>query len=344
VGPTTERRPSTARTLVALSLAATFVLALLYASGVFFTILAGALFAIALRTPSEWMRRRFGWPVPVSLVATIVIVVASLGLGSAVLGTQLGAQLQSLFEQLPKALDAVRSRIENIPWLEAILQLGVRPTSAEVSPNKVVLGATSLLSGTLELGVSLVAIFFIGIYGAAQPGAYSKGLLLLVPPHRRDRVRGVLADVNHNLASWLSGRLLAMLSVAIITAIGLAIARIPLPIPLGVLAGLFTFVEYLGAIVSAVPAVLVALGQKPTDALWVILVFGVAHVVEGYLLTPVITRGTVRFPPAFTLGVQLLFGAIFGVVGLTFATPVTVIGTVLIKKLYVEDHLGDRTS
>jgi predicted PurR-regulated permease PerM len=120
------------------------------------------------------------------------------------------------------------------------------------------------------------------------------------------------------------------------------IANIPLPIPLGVLAGLFTFVEYLGAVVSAVPAVLVALAQKPSDALWVIVVFAIAHVIEGYLLTPVITRGTVRFPPAFTLGVQLFFGAIFGVVGLTFATPVTVIGTVLVKKLYVEDHLGDR--
>ena len=59
-------------------------------------------------------------------------------------------------------------------------------------------------------------------------------------------------------------------------------------------------------------------------------------------MTPVITRGTVRFPPAFTLGVQLLFGSIFGVMGLTFATPVTVVAVVLVENLYVEDRLGDR--
>jgi predicted PurR-regulated permease PerM len=330
--------------LVALSLAAAFLLAFLFEPGVFFTILAGALFAIALRAPSEWFCRRFGWPVKVSLVAVTVLVLAALAFGTAILGSELSGQLQSLFDQLPKALSDVRAQIAKIPWLNSLLRLGLRPTSPEVSPNKVVVGATSLLSGTFEIGVSLVAIFFIGIYGAAQPEAYSKGLLRLVPPSRRILARGVLDDVNKNLAAWLGGRALAMMSVAILTTVGLMFAGIPLPIPLGVLAGLFTFVEYLGAIVSAVPALLVALAQKPTDALWVLVVFAVAHLVEGYFLTPIITRGTVRFPPAFTLGVQLFFGAIFGVVGLTFATPVTVIGAVLVKKLYVEDHLSDHAA
>jgi len=71
-------------------------------------------------------------------------------------------------------------------------------------------------------------------------------------------------------------------------------------------------------------------------------VFTIAHIVEGYVLTPFITRGTVRFPPAFTLGFQLLLGGLFGVAGLTFATPVAVIGVIFVKKLYVEDYLGDR--
>jgi predicted PurR-regulated permease PerM len=135
-----------------------------------------------------------------------------------------------------------------------------------------------------------------------------------------------------------------MTSVALMTIVGLLLAGIPLPIPLGILAGLLTFVEYLGAVVSAVPALLVALAQNPTDAVWVLLVFTIAHLVEGYLLTPLITQGTVRFPPAFTLGFQLLFGALFGVVGLTFATPMAVIGTVIIRKIYVEDHVRDGSS
>jgi predicted PurR-regulated permease PerM len=342
VGSTSQRAPSTARTLVALSIAGLALAAVLYASGVFFTILAGALLAIALRSPSEWICRRLGWPVGVSLVVGTILLLAATLAAIAVTGSYLGEQIQKLFEQIPQSFAAVRAQIAKIPWLSFLLRFGIRPTRPEVSPENVVVGATGILSGTFELGVSLIAVFFIGLYGAAQPRAYSSALLRIVPPEHRDRARDVLADVNHNLSAWLLGRLLAMASVAILTTAGLMIAGIPLPIPLGVVAGLFTFVEYLGAVVSAIPALLVALAQKPTDALWVLLVFTVAHVIEGYLLTPLITRGTVHFPPAFTLGFQLLFGAIFGVVGLTFATPVAVIGTVVVRKLYVEPRFGER--
>jgi predicted PurR-regulated permease PerM len=317
----------------------------LFAPGVFFTILAGVLLSIVLRSPSRWISRRFAWPMRVSLVVVTVLLIAATLVGSAVLGSGLGDQLQRLFEQLPQSLATVRSNLAKISWAQSLLELGFRSTPPEVSPNKVVIGATNVLSRTFEMGVALVAIFFIGLYGAAQPEAYARMVLRLVPPHHRERARHVMTEVTRNLTRWLVGRFIAMASVALITAIGLLLARIPLPIALGIFAGLCTFVEYLGAVVSAVPAVLVALAQKPTDALWVIAIFTIAHVIEGYLLTPFITRGTVRFPPAFTLAVQLLFGAIFGVVGLTFATPVAVIAAVIVKKIYVEDYLGDqRTS
>jgi predicted PurR-regulated permease PerM len=342
VGPTPERAPSTARTLIALSFAGVLLAVVLFAPGVFFTILAGVLLAVALRNPSEWICRRFGWPVRVSLVVGTVLLVGAMVIGTAVLGSYLGEQLQNLFEQLPQSFATVRSQVAKIRWLSFLMRFVVRPTSPEVSPNTVVVGATNLLSGTFEVGVALIAVFFIGLYGAAQPRAYSGPLLRLIPPQHRDRARDVLTEVNENLSAWLAGRILAMASVAILTTIGLMIAHIPLAVPLGIVAGLFTFVEYLGAVVSAVPALLVAVAQKPSDALWVVVVFTVAHLVEGYLLTPLITRGTVRFPPAFTLGFQLLFGAIFGVVGLTFATPVAVIGTVIVRKVYIEGRPGER--
>jgi predicted PurR-regulated permease PerM len=343
VRSSTERRPSTPRTLVALSLAGVFLLAFVFASSVFFTILAGVLFAICLRAPSEWMCRRFGWPTHVGLAVVTVLLLAATAIGTALLGSFLVAQVETLFEQLPQALASVRSKIAHVPWARAIVNL-LAPSSApsEVTPNKVVAGATNVLSGTFELVVALVAVFFIGLYGAAEPRAYSRALLAIVPPERRDRARDVLEEIRTNLSRWIVGRIVAMASVAVITTVGLVLAKVPLPIPLGILAGVFTFVEYLGAVVSAIPAVLVALGQGPTSALWVVVVFTVAHVIEGYLLTPALTRGTVRFPPAFTLAVQLLLGAFFGVAGLTFATPLAVVGTVVVKKLYVEDHLADK--
>jgi predicted PurR-regulated permease PerM len=335
-------RPASSRrsTLIGLGVAGVALLILFLAHAVFFTVLAGVLFSIVLRAPSEWLHRRFGWSTPLSLAVVTIGLVSVTLVAMWALGSRLGSQLESLFEQLPQSIKSVQDSVRGIPWMQSILRLGVQPAPPEVS-SKVVAGATSVLSGTLEVAISLVAVFFIGVYGAAQPQAYSKGILRLVPIDRRPRAREVLADVNRNLSRWLVGRLLAMASVAIITAVGLKLAGIPLSISLGFLAGLFTFVEYLGAVASAVPAILVAMAQRPSDALWVILVFTIAHVVEGYLLTPFITRGTVRFAPAFTLAMQVLFGSIFGVVGLTFATPVVVIAAVVVEKLYIEDFLGD---
>ena len=64
--------------------------------------------------------------------------------------------------------------------------------------------------------------------------------------------------------------------------------------------------------------------------------YGDAHVLEGYVLTPLLVRTTVRFPPAYTLAAQAVLGTIYGVAGLTFATPILIVGTVLVKKLYID--------
>src|SRR5439155_15506688 len=101
------------------------------------------------------------------------------GLGIWALGSHLGDQLESLFEQLPKSYDAVRGEVAKIPWLHSVFRLGARPAPPEVSPNKIVLGATTLLSGTFEIGVAFIAIFFIGVYSAVQPEAYSRAVLAL---------------------------------------------------------------------------------------------------------------------------------------------------------------------
>lgn len=130
--------------------------------------------------------------------------------------------------------------------------------------------------------------------------------------------------------------------MGLVTTVGLSALGIPLALALGVLSGLLTFVEYLGAIVSFIPAALLALTKEPVDVLWVGLVYLGAHVVEGYFLTPLLTRSMVRLPPAFTLSAQLFMGALYGVVGLTFATPTAIIVMVALRMLYVEDALGDR--
>jgi predicted PurR-regulated permease PerM len=200
------------------------------------------------------------------------------------------------------------------------------------SSTALVEGAGGLLEA---LGVCAI-VFFLGLYGAAAPDAYTRVVLALVPPERREQWAAMLTEMKTSLTRWLFGRAVAMLTVGVLVALGLFLMKVPLAGTLGVLAGLLTFVEYVGAVVSAVPALLLAISRGPGIVVGVAVLFTVAHVIEGYILTPLLVRSTVRIPPGYTLSAQLLLGSIFGAAGLTFATPVTILATVLVKRLYVE--------
>jgi predicted PurR-regulated permease PerM len=65
------------------------------------------------------------------------------------------------------------------------------------------------------------------------------------------------------------------------------------------------------------------------------------HILEGYVLVPLIQDRAVHIPPALTLVMQVLLGDLLGVMGLVVAAPLTVVIVVLFKMLYVEDALGD---
>jgi predicted PurR-regulated permease PerM len=92
---------------------------------------------------------------------------------------------------------------------------------------------------------------------------------------------------------------------------------------------------------AGVPAVLIAFSVSPELALYTVLLFAGVQLVEGYLLSPLIEAKMVSLPPALTIVMQLLFGALFGLAGVALATPLTAVLAVLVSMLYVQDVLGD---
>jgi predicted PurR-regulated permease PerM len=135
--------------------------------------------------------------------------------------------------------------------------------------------------------------------------------------------------------------LIDMIVVGVLTGIGLALLGVPLALSLGVVAGLFTFVPYFGTIVSAIPAVLVALTQGWQTALWVLVVFLICHGIEGYIVAPLVQRRTVDLPPALTILSMTILGTIFGPMGVILGTPVAAAALVTVREAYVAEVLGD---
>jgi predicted PurR-regulated permease PerM len=113
---------------------------------------------------------------------------------------------------------------------------------------------------------------------------------------------------------------------------------------LGVIAGVAEFIPYVGPILAAIPAVLVATTKGFDAVLWTIIAYIIIHQVEGNLLAPIIQRHMVLIPPAVGLLGIVAIGFAFGTVAVIFAAPIAVILFVLVKKLYIRDTLGEKTS
>lgn len=201
-----------------------------------------------------------------------------------------------------------------------------------------------MLSGLQTVGWGLtgfLVIFFVGLYAANDPDLYRTGLIKLVPIHRRDRAGEVLDQLRDAMVGWIIGRFASMTLVGISTAIGLWWMGVPLPITLGFLAALLTFVPNIGPLLSAVPQMLLAINVG-TDTVFYVLVFNIVlQTVESYLFTPIIQSHEVSLPPILTITAQLLMGIIVGIVGMMMAAPLVVVMMVLLQMLYIEDHLGD---
>jgi len=151
-----------------------------------------------------------------------------------------------------------------------------------------------------------------------------------------------MAAVVHALRWWLLGRLVAMTAVGLLTALGLWAIGMPMALALGFIAGLLSFVPYIGPIVSAVPAILVALADGGfLETGYVVLIYGAAQFLEGSLITPVVQKYSVALPPAILIIAQFLLAVPFGPVGIMLATPFAVSVIVMTQMLYVEDILGD---
>jgi predicted PurR-regulated permease PerM len=203
--------------------------------------------------------------------------------------------------------------------------------------------ASSVVSGLAGVLVTAVVIVFVGGFGAAEPEQYKHGLYLLVPPQHRSRVGEAVDAVAFNLRWWLMGQVLLMLILWVTTTVGLWLIGIPLALVLGLITGLFELIPYAGAWISAVPAALIALMISRGHLAGVLALYLFLHVLEGYLLFPLIQRGTVGTPPALTLIAQVLLGEMMGLLGLFVAAPLTVVVIVLLKMLYIEDTLGDQS-
>ena len=288
---------------------------------VLLAVFAGILFAIVLRAIASFVAKHLH--APYALVLTTLVLVL---LGGTVLGIVLSVPLiADQIDKLRSTVPPAAHRVADSLGYGDVLNHGLGDKLQNLHLDKAASGALATVGTTFDVLAGMIVCFFVAVYGAADPGAYSRAVLAVLPARQRPLASAIMQEATTELRRWLLGRLVAMLFVGVSCAVAFLLLGVPLAIPLAVLAGLLTFVEYIGAVASAIPAILLALSQGPLTALWVAITYTGLHIVEGYVLTPLLARNAVRIPPATTLVGQALFGALVGSLGLTFSTPLLVV-------------------
>lgn len=305
----------------------------------FLLFFGAVLVAIIFDVVARPLRDRFGVPAPLALVSAVLAVGGLVGATIWLFGAEIIRQSDSLGEMVPAAWQATLSRLDGWGLGTVARQAADGLQAGSGSVANVGRIAVSVGSGFADFLLVLVA----AIYIAAQPDLYWAGILKIVPKPGRSLVSDALRASSRGLRLWLLGRLVSMATVGLLTWIGLSLIGVPSAVSLALLAALLEFVPFLGPILAAVPAVLLAFAAGPEKAFATVTLFVIIQQLEGNVLEPLIQQRAVELPPVILLFGMVAGGVLFGPVGIILGAPLTVVLYILVKRLYVREALDTAT-
>lgn len=307
--------------------------------------IAAALLAY-LGDPLADRLQKFKLPRTLAVVAVFLITIVSLALVILLIGPLVKTQIGALFQALPD----IARQIEQV-WLPTLLgwmkvepgdDVGIGAFLARYGDmvgswsGKILLGVGK--SGGV-LAAAVLSFFLIPIltfYMLRDWDSFMAHLGALVPRSQRDTVIQLARETDSVLSAFLRGQVLVMLALAIIYSLGLSIVGLKFAIAIGVVAGLVSFVPYLGFVFGiGLAGLTVALEPEP---LWhlagVVATFTIAQIIEGTVLTPKLVGDRIGLHPVIVIFAIVAGGQLFGFFGILLALPAAAVLSVLIRFAY----------
>jgi predicted PurR-regulated permease PerM len=306
----------------------------------FLAILMAVVFSFPVGLLSRVMPR--GLAVICTLV-TFLIGVAGMGLLAAPV---ISHQVKQLAVQVPEAASRLDDWFTEIHAKSGVSQMPQGNQLANRLKDRAAKAVEEVASMTVPAAFGalygLSGAFLVLILGAflvLQPDTYRRALRTLVPAHYNSVFDESWRRLGQGLRHWIGGILISMSIMGVFTATALKIAGIDDWFMLGVLTCAGTFIPYAGAIVTSVPGLILALAQSPRHLAYAMIVYLGVHIVEGYIVQPLVMKRAVELKPGTLLFWQLLMGSIFGLMGIVVATPLLVCAEMLVGYLYIERNL-----
>ncbi|MEB3356715.1 MAG: AI-2E family transporter [Synechococcales bacterium] len=315
-------------------------------------VLISVVLASAIAPIVDWAER---WRIPrwVTVVLVYLGLIAGFTGAGLLIGPTIFEQIQRLIRQVPVSLRSVLAVAEN--WV--LSQSDTRPELISQLFNQVldVQGVTSwairstqqllIRSFTLTTGLvggvfSIVLAVFISGYMLSDSRTLVNSLARLLPQPWDERMAAQVAPISNRIGSYVRGRVLvsAILGVAITLTLGF-IGLSDYALGLGAIAGVTNLIPFIGPILGAIPALVVAASQGWWILLWVFIFFVIVQNVETYILDPLLVGSSVGIHPLYQLLAVLGGTQVLGIIGAIIVPPWVAGAGVLIDNLYLQPKL-----
>ncbi len=270
-------------------------------------------------SPAVEYLEKYNLPRPLAIMCIYIILLSLVGIIGTIIIPPLVYQSVKLAGTLPEFINSIvpNSNIDLNTLFQQIIPVG----------EGVVRVSLGLFSNVLAIVTLLVVTFYLLL----DKKKFEDYLADFIGKEAGKQTFVVLTEIETKLGAWVRGELILMSIIGLITYIGLLILRVDYALPLAIFAGLLEIVPIIGPIVSAIPAVLVALSTSWGLAVVVITLYTLIQQFENHLIVPTVMRRAVGLPPLVTILALMVGSRLAGVGGALLSVPIVVILQVLIR-------------
>ncbi|MBL4834153.1 MAG: AI-2E family transporter [Pseudomonas sp.] len=284
--------------------------------------LLAAFLAIICAPPLSWMQRR-GIPGPVSILVLFSVV----GLTFFLLFLALKGAAESMATQAP----LYQARFAG--WMVELREMiAARGLPAELLPATMPLPATATITGVArdlagglgQFTASTLLVLLAFMFLLLEERTFAGKLNAAFPSRRRARVRG--RRFLRSVYRYLVIKTAASTATGAIVGLGLTFMGVDFAVLWAIVAGLLNFIPTIGSIIAAIPAVIIAfMGMGIVEGLMVLVLYVAVNTIIGSILEPRLMGRSLGLSPLVVLISLLLWGYVFGPIGMLLAVPLTMI-------------------
>jgi len=301
--------------------------------------------AVTLAPAVDYIERRGlpRWAAVLLVYLSLTTVLVGFGL---LVGPTVVQQTENLISQVPVYSEALyywvrdlASRV-NVDQRDFITQL-INPQAIADwglrSSQQLVLRSVGLTKGLVGGFLSLILVILLSAYMLTGSKSLLNGLIQMAPYPWNDRLQDQLGPVGERMAGFIQGRVLVSAILAVVITVGLNLLGMnEVALALGLIAGVTNLIPFVGPILGAIPAVVVAVSEGGLVWLWVLLLFVIVQNLEGNILTPLVVGSSVKLPPLYMLLTVIAGTQILGVLGALILPPWVSGVSVVVENLYLK--------